>query len=108
LSNEPLNINNTSPQSVIEDTDFVESNIGRGSNNKRDNSKRGNSRRCNNRSGGGNRRDVGSEDGNRISRRGLRSQDQRNTNSINDDNWNVLLPENIEDQIRITRSKRRS
>jgi hypothetical protein len=39
------------------------------------------------------------------SSRRLRSQNQHLT--TNDDNWNVLLPENIEDQLRTTRSGRR-
>src|SRR4051794_22236423 len=102
LGNEPLNMN-----------DIPHSSRGSNSNNRRS-SNRGNNRRGNNR--GGNRRgsNRGNRRGSRISGNGgnnriPRSQDQQNIDSINnDDNWNVLLPEhNMEDHIRVTRSKKK-
>jgi hypothetical protein len=102
LGNEPLNMN-----------DIPHSSRGSNSNNRRG-SNRGNNRRGNNR--GGNRRgsNRGNRRGSRISGNGgnnriPRSQDQQNIDSINnDDNWNVLLPEhNMEDHIRVTRSKKK-
>src|SRR4051794_7949792 len=100
LGNEPLNMN-----------DIPHSSRGSNSSNRRG-SNRGNNRRGSNR--GGNRRgsNRGNRRGSRISgnrgnNRILRSQDQQNIDSINDDNWNVLLPEHMEDHIRVTRSKRK-
>ena len=97
LNNEPLNRNNASHGS---------SSRGRGSNrgNRRSNNRRGNSR--DNRSNRRSNNDGNNIERNRGNNRRLRSQVQQNVNFVND-NWNVLLPENMEDQIRMTRSKKK-
>ncbi|GET03021.1 hypothetical protein GLOIN_2v1837680 [Rhizophagus clarus] len=89
-------------------TDLIEDDVDGSEGRRGGTSRRGNRR---GRRGGRNHDTRGStRGGNVVSRRGLRSQDQQqqNNTSLVNDNWNVLLPEHIEDQIRITRSGGRS
>ncbi|UZO08631.1 uncharacterized protein OCT59_028884 [Rhizophagus irregularis] len=122
LTQTTIELNNTSPQNIVEDdltiveNDLTEENVDgsesrRGSTSRRD-SRRGSTSRRGSRRGrrGGRNHGTrgGTSGGNVVSRRRLRSQDQQQDNtSFDNDNWNVLLPEHIEDQIRITRSKGR-
>jgi len=95
----------------------VEDNItGRRGNNKKrggNSGRRGGGRRGGGRRGGNSGSSTrggnggNSTRGNGGSSRSLRSRDQQNTESVNDDNWDLLLPENMENQVRRTRSKRR-
>ena len=109
---ELLNINSTSPQSM-ENTDLVAA-IDADSvedNNITDSRRGGSSKKRGGKRGerGGSSRGSSSTSGNGGSSRRLRSQVRQNvdSNSVNDDNWSVLLPENMEDQVRRIRSKRR-
>lgn len=99
---------------IIENTDdFIENNNGiseRGGNNNRRRGGNNNRRKGGNnnrRSGGNNSRRRGGNNSGSNTRNGsgngrrLRSQNQRET-------WNVMLPENMEDQVRSTRSTTRN